>query len=354
MFYKDKVLKIRKAKKLNSGYVANALDVSTSTLWSWENGRRNPSNESIRKLAKILDVSVTEISDLKQHVNSDYNSMLSSEFENISEIFSKNKELLLINQNNKALELIKNTTTELGRIASVLRAIIKNLNMIFYVKDTKLNYVIANDAFIKNISLNIDYIVKGKKDEDFFPSEDAKFLTTEDKYILKNEKPVLNREGYIPGSRKKRVGLTSKFPFYDSSDNLAGIICIIDDITERYKESRIRGLLENALNYSKDVVFLKRATGDRKYLYVSESVNELYGYEKEQFFNDPLFWETKCLYPDDKDIALSFSDETLKSQIKKYRIITKTGEVRSLEASVLCNEVYGTIYICVIEREVSK
>ena len=353
MFYKDKVLKIRKAKKLNSGYVANALDVSTSTLWSWENGRRNPGNESIRKLAKILDVSVTEISDLKQHVNSDYNSMLSNEFENISEIFSKNKELLLINQNIKALDLIKNTTTELGRIASVFRAIIKNLNMIFYVKDTKQNYVIANDAFINNISLNIDYIVKGKKEEDFFPSEDAKFLTAEDSQILKSETPVLNREGYIPGSRKKRVGLISKFPFYDSSDNLAGIICIIDDITERYKESRIRGLLENALNYSKDIVFLKKATGDRKYLYISESVSELYGYEKEQFLNDPLFWETKCLYPDDKDIALSFSDETLKSQIKKYRIITKTGEVRSLEASVLCNEVYGTIYICVIEREVS-
>jgi len=95
MFYKDKALKIRKSKKLNSGYVANALNVSTSTLWSWENGRRNPSNENIIKLAKILDVPLTEISDLKQYINSNYNSMLSNEFDNISEIFSKNKELTL-------------------------------------------------------------------------------------------------------------------------------------------------------------------------------------------------------------------------------------------------------------------
>jgi len=351
MFYKDKVLKIRKTKKLNSGYVANALKISTSTLWSWENGRRNPSNDSIRKLASILGVSVTEISDLKQHVTPNYNSMLSNEFENISEIFSKNKEFLLINQNKKALEQINNVTTELGRIASVFRAIIKNLNMIFYVKDINLNYVIANDAFIENISLNIDYIVKGKKDTDFFSLEDAKYLTAEDHHIIKTEKPVLNREGYIPGSRKKRIGLISKFPFYDSSDNLAGIICIIDDITERYKDSKIKSLLENALNCSKDVVFLKEATGERKYIYISESVKELYGYEKETFLNDPLFWETNCLHPDDKNIALSFSDITFKSQIKKYRIITKTGEVRSLEASILCNEVYGTIYICVIERQ---
>ena len=266
MFYNDKALKIRKTKKLNSGFVANSLNVSISTLWSWENGRRNPGNDNIRKLAKILGVKVSSISDLKVHVDSDYNSMFSHEFENISEIFSKNKEMLLINKNKQALEQIGEVTSELGRIASVFRAVIKNLNMIFYVKDINLNYVIANEAFIKNISLNLKYVVKGKKDKDFFPIEDAKCLTAEDENILKTEKPILHREGYIPGSRKKKVGLITKFPFYDTSGNLAGIICIIDDITERYKESQIRMLLENALNYSKDVIFLRKATGDRQYL----------------------------------------------------------------------------------------
>ena len=353
MFYKDKVLKIRKAKKLNSGYVANALNVSSSTLWSWENGRRNPNNESIRKLAKILGVQVTDISDLKQHVNSDYSSMLSNEFENISEIFSKNKEIMLINQNKKALEQINVITSELGRIASVFRAVIKNLNMIFYVKDINQNYVIANDAFINNLSLNIKYIVKGKKDKDFFSIEEAKYLTTEDSSILKTEKPILNREGFIPGSRKKNIGLISKFPFYDAEGNLGGIICIIDDITERYKESKIRKILENVLNHSNDVVFLRKATGNREYLYISDSVIELYGYDKELFFDDPLFWETTCLYPDDKEAAFSFSNVSVKSEIKNYRVTTKSGIIRSLEVSVFSTDINGSIYICAIERDVS-
>jgi PAS domain-containing protein len=351
MFYKEKALKIRKSKKLNSGYVANALSVSTSTLWSWENGRRNPSNDNIIRLAKILDIPVTDISDLKQFINSDYTSMMSNEFDNISEIFSKNKELTLINQNKQALKQIDEITSELGRIASVFRAVIKNMNMIFYVKDVNQNYVIANEAFIKNVSLNIKYIVKGKKDKDFFSIEDAKYLTAEDEHILETEEPVLHREGYIPGSRRKKIGLTSKFPFYDSSGNLAGIICIIDDITERYKESKIRKLLEQTLNFSSDVIFLRKAAKSRKYFYISDSVELLYGYPKECFFEDPLFWETKCIHPEDKNIAVTFSNICMESKIKKYRIITKSGKICHIEANVLCHEINGEKYVCAIERK---
>ena len=46
-------------------------------------------------------------------------------------------------------------------------------------------------------------------------------------------------------------------------------------------------------------------------------------------------------------------DAIVKSEIKNYRVTTKSGIIRSLEVSVFSTDINGSIYICAIERDVS-
>ncbi len=56
-----KLQEIRKNKKLTQEYVAEAIDVETSSISNIENGRYFPSAENLDKLLKVLDVKPSEI-----------------------------------------------------------------------------------------------------------------------------------------------------------------------------------------------------------------------------------------------------------------------------------------------------
>ena len=77
------------------------------------------------------------------------------------------------------------------------------MDIIFYIKDSNLNYLIASDSFLKNLKLNGNYKVVGKNDSDFFPEREAKINNKEDKEILNSFNASIYKEGLIPGSRKK-------------------------------------------------------------------------------------------------------------------------------------------------------
>ena len=72
------------------------------------------------------------------------------------------------------------------------------------------------------------------KDADFFSEIEAKQNTEEDKQVILSGK-ALHREGFIPGSRKKKWGMISKIPFFDSSKKVAGVMGYFIDITVRRK-----------------------------------------------------------------------------------------------------------------------
>ena len=67
----------------------------------------------------------------------------------------------------------------------------------------------------------------------FFTIEEAKKNTMEDAQVLKTGIAIENREYYIPGTRRKQVGLISKFPIFDDANMIIGIAATFIDITNR-------------------------------------------------------------------------------------------------------------------------
>lgn len=53
--------RIREAKKMSQGDVMRKMGCSRSYISNIENGKTNPTLETISKLAKVLDVSTTEL-----------------------------------------------------------------------------------------------------------------------------------------------------------------------------------------------------------------------------------------------------------------------------------------------------
>lgn len=81
MFNNNKLIKLRKDCNLSQEQLANKLNVSASAIGMWEQGRRQPDNETLTKMANIFNVSTDYLLDNE----------ISQEFKEQSE---ENKEIL--------------------------------------------------------------------------------------------------------------------------------------------------------------------------------------------------------------------------------------------------------------------
>ena len=477
-FYFEKIQMFKNKANISTNALSKAMGVHRATVWSWENGKKIPSELKIRKLADILNVSVNEISDLKPaYVKSEIDlsevidPWIQFADENSKDLFSKfNKYMFMIQEQHKKLQ----------RSTIISRALLSSIESILYIKDINNNYITANSAFRELLSLKSDYDVVGKSDFDFFSTIEAKINHEQDKQVLQTGEAIRNVENYILGSRKKKIGLISKIPILDSKNKMVGLIVNIIDITERVKASKDRKLLEKAINniedciwiakvsekniskmdllfinkavekitafnredfyrnpllwenfiqkkyhkqriknrqsnnypivseykannaadsnnseitirekifYDKteniylgiiedttnirknkeirillekvlseshDIVWIREYPPSNKLLYVSKSVHDMYGYSSEIFYKDSDFWYNNCVHPDDKAELLNNRDSSSWLQRKTHRIISKSGNIRWLETSILKTKFFDSKCVAYIERDVTE
>ena len=62
--YFEKIRPLREATGLQTKVFCKKLGISVSTLWHWEKGSKTPPEKKVRNLAKVLNVSVEQISNL--------------------------------------------------------------------------------------------------------------------------------------------------------------------------------------------------------------------------------------------------------------------------------------------------
>ena len=328
-FYADTFRAIRKQKKITMTEVAQKADITRKTLGIWENSTRIPSEMKVRSLAHILDISVDKISDLEpEHPVSKGNfSEVIGSWLSLADTTEKQR----IQQENNLVNQIKYQQKELRQATVVIKALLASMESIFYVKDSNLLYITANNAFLKNLSLSPAYQVLGKKDSDFYPLREAQSNHQQDYEVLISGRPILNTEEYIPGSRKKKWGLISKIPIFDSEGKIAGLVGNFLDITDRRKEEELRELLAgniDSMTEAISVVDLKHG----KYLYFNSAKETVFGYSSEEFYNGgPDFWFNKCVHPDDKPEQLKYRKNNNWPKVRNYRIVKSDGEVRWVE-----------------------
>jgi|GEM_PF-2895627 len=115
---------------------------------------------------------------------------------------------------------------------------------IFY-KDTKSNYLAANDSFAQSV-LKKPADVIGKTDFDLFPKEDAEKFISDDRDVLENLTTKEVDETFFMDGQLQAVHIVKK-PVFDHHHNLIGLLGIFWDISERIRNEQLIKLNEKRL-----------------------------------------------------------------------------------------------------------
>ncbi|MFA6478922.1 MAG: PAS domain S-box protein [Victivallaceae bacterium] len=333
VLYIEKLKTIRKQKKISSDELAQKAGISRVTLSAWENAKRIPSEAKIRMLANVLDIPVNEISDLDpdKTISKVNLTVLGSSINSIVN-GGKDKD---INRHKNLVSGMMGLLKELSNAKLIIGAMISSLPSIFYIKGSDLKYMTASETFLKSQSLSKNFDVAGKTDYDFFPENEAKINAEMDKEVLACGKSILDKEGYIPGTRKTRWSIFSKIPIYDSEGNIEGLLGFFKDITERrLAEKKIADnnkLLQDMIDNSSSLIYIFDIEG--RFVSVNHEVEKLFGKSKneiigktrESFIPEEI---AKLHHLNDLEVinarrSILFEEENLQQDGKHFYITSK-------------------------------
>ena len=338
----EKIHRIRKKRGFSVTGLCNLVGISRTTLWKWEHKDLNPTEALAKKLSEVLNVQLSEISDIKETAPISPSKL--------SEIVDSWVTLIDLNDKeyrsgiNNALNVIKHLDNTLNQTVFMIRALLDSVEAMFYIKDINLRYITANSMFLKNVSFEPDTSVKGKDDYTFFSNQEAKENTEQDRLVLESGTPILSQEGLIPGCRKKKWGLISKLPAFDNDHKIIGIVATFVDITERKKSEETRELLEKILDTVPVVVNI----------FDREAKKVIYG-NKEA---DRVFKEQRNFYSK-KTVLKNFNEllQTLRNRETEfpkrniYEFKTPEGESRWREDICSAMDYQNEKYFLRIERD---
>ena len=312
IFNKENFKEHRKKLRWTTKALSEASNISRESISKWENGQREPSTKSVYKLAKTLGIRVSEISDLEDlypKSESKVSETIITDNTNLLDTINTEEDISL----NNILVNLKSMNNNLKRVSRVLKTILLNVNNILYIKDNDQKYVLVSKAFLDNCSLNVEFVSKGKKDEDFFSKNEADFNSNEDKQIIETGNPVINTERYIPGSRRQKWGIFNKIPILDNNQKIKGVICVIIDITDRKKEEKYSKILEYAISQSKTAIWVGKGIDFSNTPRLSKEV--VYWKRSE----NSVFWEgTDADNITDKEITENWYKAVSKKTKKKF------------------------------------
>jgi PAS domain S-box-containing protein len=328
MFYCDKFKEFRLKKGINVSEAARKSGTSRVSIWSWETGKSEPSSKNIKILAEVIGRNVSDISDLEEDVpNSEV--PLASILKPYT-FFNDNKTIERLAGKGHLLETISNLYDDLAQATTIINSILSNIPSMFYIKDLKQKYVTANKSFIVNYSneqFNYASIV-GKIDADFMPKNDALKNSEKDDQVIKTGKPIKNSISYLPGSRKKRWALISKYPILDTQNRVTGLIGTFVDITDEKRADELHELMEINIR-SMSEGFTIYDFNSKKYLFMNNALETIFGYELKHFYEGGrTFWINTCIHPEDRERIESYKRNQNWPEINEYRVIKPNRDIR--------------------------
>jgi len=143
----------------------------------------------------------------------------------------------------------KRAEEALGNERLLLRTLIDNIPDSIYSKDLACRKTLANPAEVRFLGAKWESEVLGKDDFAFYPKEMAEGFFADDQSVMRSGQPVLNKEEFVINENgQQRWLLTSKLPLKDGKGNIAGLVGIGRDITERKQlEERVRQVRHDLL-----------------------------------------------------------------------------------------------------------
>ncbi len=139
------------------------------------------------------------------------------------------------------------------------RAILDNLPMMAWLKDTESHLEMVNEPYAKNCGHSIEECI-GKTDFELFPRELAESYIAGDREVIstgrkkQGEAPITTPDGI-------RWHLYYKTPLYDEQGRVVGTTGIAQDITERKEAEEARAKLEAQLQQAQKMESVGRLAG---------------------------------------------------------------------------------------------
>ena len=356
-FYKDKLVINRKQNPLSSSKIAGAMGVSRTTYWKWETGVSIPNTKQVRMLADILEIPVSNISNLPSLPNIAFANGgrgLSENIRSWNSFFdlkeNKNFQKIITDSLNASIKL----SSKLNEAGIIIEALLSGIDSLFYIKNTELLYMTANNAFLKNLSLKDTFAVFGKTDEDVLPKKEARDNTFKDEQILITKKQSIE-EGFIPGSKDKKWGVITRTPIFDLNGNIAGLITNIVDITDRKKAESKGELLTTCIESISEAVSIYNYTKE-KTVYVNNSTSVISGYSLEEIYDSTNNIELNALYSEEeKKKTLEYRKNKRWPKSRDLQVICKDGTVKWMNYSVSSlADFMNNQYLVTIMRDISK
>ncbi len=181
----------------------------------------------------------------------------------------------------------KQMASALEQNATQLRTLVQTIPDLVWLKDTEGVYLSCNPMFERLYGAREADII-GKSDYDFVDKELADFFRKHDLKAMADDKPSINEE-WLTFAENGYRGLfeTIKTPMKDAKGNLAGVLGISRDITERKQaaqkvaesERYFRSLFENMLEgyaYCK-MIYKEGIAEDFVYIDVNQAFETLTG-----------------------------------------------------------------------------
>jgi PAS domain S-box-containing protein len=255
----------------------------------------------------------------------------------------------------------KQLENALRKERAFLRTLIDHLPDAVYVKDMASRKVIANLAEVRLSGLQSETEVLGKNDFELYPKELAEQFLADDQVVLQTGQPVINREEYVVGKQGQKTWLlTTKIPLRDENDQIAGLIGLGRDITDRKRIEEELKTNEIQMSDAQGIAHLgswdyDALTGEVKW---SDELWRIFGLDRREFglsFEEYL----TMVHPDDHHLVKSIdknSQQTRKDFAYDYRIIRTDGMVRVLRANgrVICDEYGQTVKIRGTDQDITE
>ncbi len=199
-----------------------------------------------------------------------------------------------------------------------------------FSKNKLLKYIFVNPAMEKLFGLPASELL-GKTDIDLFGEEAGKHITDVDMRVLAGE--TVEEEHSKPVDGIMHTFHVIKVPLKNENNGIEGVCGIARDITHtklieestRKNELQYRNLIEN----TPDMIY-RMSLPDGVYDYISPGCKNVFGYEPDAFYNNPLLIQ-KVLHPLWKDCFHNQWNDLLSGTIPscyEYKIIDPQGNSR--------------------------
>ncbi len=316
-FYKEKLHEIIEKDKITLRKLAKLMGISHATISLWLAGKSVPRERNIYMMARVLNISVKEISDLEDI--EDINAEVSGYFQGWGTSLNKDKQELE-DPCIKAMKQIENIKNEQYRLRSVIRAFMLTSHSMLYAKNYHGDYIVANEHYLKAIGLNTNINIIGKKDSDIMSRKTAVKNSTQDLSIINTGKPIVKKSFKFPFPNSKiKYCIMSKVPLRDSKQNIVGIVASFTDITETEKIRRHDKMMIEAIKQCDSAIGITRiiSSDKRTFVFANESLNKILGFNANAL-NEDMNRINECILEEDK----AKMDEYIASYKKNFRKTT--------------------------------